>query len=692
MEEKKKQKLKRIIILGILGIILITAGITINLFLKSKNNVSQEVLTYLVQFESAGGEPIEAQLVNPGEYVIKPKDPKKEGFDFNNWYYQGQVYDFNTAVNEDKIIEAKWIPKEGIAICKVSFDSNGGSTIETIQVAKGNTMSIPIAPVKEGYIFKGWFIGEEKFDITMKINKDIHLTARWLKQTEKKDEKKTNQFQENADLKNNQNGSITTSSDEISNQSSKNEIDDVVYDYSGRWYLNGYSDIYITVERIKYSDDTVMEIIGENICFSHYETYHLLQPTNPGSCGMSTSIKYTNFKSDLDKAGINLSRESININKNGKNYTFVKSRGMKDKYDYFNTMYKSALGTWYLYNHPDSSIRIYTASKATSVANADFYGIDTSDFSLTTFETNTSTTWGGELGTSDALFKEYGITVSGDTLTISNGKGTRKFYKTKKTVAVENVELNKSKLQMKIGDTEILSATINPKDSYDKKVTWSSSNTKVVTVDSKGKITAKAEGTANITVTTNNGKYTASCNVEVEAVKTTGIKLNHTAITIIPKETSILTAIVNPSNATNKTVTWSSSNAAVATVDNTGKVTAKTEGTAIITVTTENGSYTAKCTVTVAYPKLEASGTIALSTKVTSSGAISGINVKAKGIGGNEKYSYKIRLYYNNSLVQESNSRELFYGQKEKGEYRAEIIIRDSNGNEAMITKKMTLS
>jgi hypothetical protein len=109
-----------------------------------------------------------------------------------------------------------------------------------------------------------------------------------------------------------------------------------------------------------------------------------------------------------------------------------------------------------------------------------------------------------------------------------------------------------------------------------------------------------AVGTAVITVTTADGGFTANCTVTVSstAVAVTGVSLNKTATTILPGGTETLTAAVTPANATNQTVTWSSDNTAVAAVNN-GQVTAAAAGTAVITVTTEDGDFTANCTVTV---------------------------------------------------------------------------------------------
>ena len=170
-------------------------------------------------------------------------------------------------------------------------------------------------------------------------------------------------------------------------------------------------------------------------------------------------------------------------------------------------------------------------------------------------------------------------------------------------VKVTGVTLDKISLTLSVNDTAKLIATVKPSNATDKKVTWSSSDTSVVSVDTNGNVEALKEGTSIITVTTNDGKYTAICTITVtkkdDTVKVTGVTLDKTKISLYVDDSAKLTATVKPSNATNKNVTWESSNPAVASVDQNGNVKALKAGTATITVTTNDGNYTASCTVTV---------------------------------------------------------------------------------------------
>ena len=168
------------------------------------------------------------------------------------------------------------------------------------------------------------------------------------------------------------------------------------------------------------------------------------------------------------------------------------------------------------------------------------------------------------------------------------------------TVGVTGVTLNTSTLELIAGDTESLTATVAPSDATNKAVTWESNNTAAATVDANGKVTAVAAGEATITVKTKDGEKTAICTVTVKAatVAVTGVTLNKTELKLTTGDTETLTATVAPENATTKDVTWTTDNAAVATVTN-GVVTAVKAGTATITVTTADGGFTATCPVTV---------------------------------------------------------------------------------------------
>ena len=167
---------------------------------------------------------------------------------------------------------------------------------------------------------------------------------------------------------------------------------------------------------------------------------------------------------------------------------------------------------------------------------------------------------------------------------------------------VTGVTLSETTKTIAIGEEFTLTATVTPTDAADKSVMWMSDNSSVATVDG-GKVTAVAAGKANITVTTKDGGKTATCAVTV-VNGVSGVSVDPKERILSIGEELVIKAIITPEDATNKKVTWASDNEAVAKVDESGKVTSISEGTAKITVTTEDGGKTATCTVTVKnYPK-----------------------------------------------------------------------------------------
>lgn len=165
---------------------------------------------------------------------------------------------------------------------------------------------------------------------------------------------------------------------------------------------------------------------------------------------------------------------------------------------------------------------------------------------------------------------------------------------------VSGVSLSKSSLNLYVGETESLAATVAPEDASDKTVAWSSDNSAVASV-SNGKVTANKPGTAVIKVVTNDLSKEAACTVTVKR-HAESVELSQKEIKLYLGENRSLTATVLPSDASDKNVTWSSSNPNVATVSTAGNVVSKSVGTTVITVKTADGGHQASCHVTVLEP------------------------------------------------------------------------------------------
>ena len=166
------------------------------------------------------------------------------------------------------------------------------------------------------------------------------------------------------------------------------------------------------------------------------------------------------------------------------------------------------------------------------------------------------------------------------------------------TQSVTGVTLSDSSAKISVGNSKALKATVKPTDASNKNVTWKSSNSSVASVNANGVVTAKSAGTTTITVTTEEGGYTAFCNITVYT-PATGIKVSKKKVTIAKGKTAIISATVLPENAENREYKWSTSDKSIATVNAAGQITAKKIGTAVITATSVQGKYKANCLVEV---------------------------------------------------------------------------------------------
>ena len=221
--------------------------------------------------------------------------------------------------------------------------------------------------------------------------------------------------------------------------------------------------------------------------------------------------------------------------------------------------------------------------------------------------TNKAVSWSSSdsniVSVSDGLVKAQAAGSATITVKTSDGAKTAtcRVTITEATVNVTSVSLNNSSLALEVGQTSTLVATVLPENATNKKVTWTSNKTSVATVSTSGLVTAKAKGTATITVKTSDGAKTATCSVTVtEAyVAVSSVSLSKSSLEVGINRTSSLTATVLPNNASDKSVSWNSSNNNVAKVSTSGVVTGVAVGTANITATTNDGNKTASCNVTV---------------------------------------------------------------------------------------------
>ena len=189
MDNKKK------ITIAVVAAVIIIA-IAIIVFLLTRNTKS----IYTISFDTNGGKQTVSQEIEEGKTVTKPVDPTKEGYEFLGWYLGNEEYDFSKPVEENLTLDAKWkeVEKEDdnkndnednqddkdtekVTKYTVTFDSNGGSSVSKQTVEKNKKAKEPKAPTRDGYTFKGWYLGSTKYNFSNKVAKNIKLTAKWEK-------------------------------------------------------------------------------------------------------------------------------------------------------------------------------------------------------------------------------------------------------------------------------------------------------------------------------------------------------------------------------------------------------------------------------------------------------------------------------------------------------------------------------
>ena len=654
-------KNKRIIFGIIVIIFMLVLAVT---FIIIKPNKEETRNTCIVQFETSGGSKIKEQEVEKGIQVKRPDNPVKEGFTFVEWQLNGETFNFETLITEDIIITAKWTVNEGIITCIVSFDSDGGSWVNEIEVAHGSAISAPVQPIKEGYAFNGWYLNEEKYNFENIINENILLKAKWIKNEETLKKPETNNKTQ-----------ISNESDNIENEieNSKEkyiyEKKDINTEYGGK----------IPEWQFDYKESTqIYSYFGfwsydANTCKITYRTDNPdILKVNSEGIATGTGIGKTNLYICLVDKKNNKEIDCFTWIANveyGNGTNAAKQDGEK-LLNSLNGYY------WYLdgykYAYIKADVIPWYDHQALSW-DSQYIEIENNTF-VTTEQNGKNYQYGSceiqnKFGINPIefayeLIENYNMKVIGNKLYIQLGGKTYTFtkYNSKKNVT-GTISLNKSNLTLNKGDMDSsIIAKISPFfASCD--ITVTSSNNRKVTCSTysteEGVFVINCftweQGDAIITVTDTIGGDSKKINVSVinKNINVNGITVNRTTLSLNKGSEEKLVATVSPENATNKNVIWTSSNISVATVDSNGKVTATGVGNATITAKTEDGGYSASCNVTVKAPPLKLDASIGVSTRVTNNGVSIGMVVNAKPSGGTGNYTYNIKLYYEGNLIGE---------------------------------------
>lgn len=206
-----------------------SAKVTRNLILKAvwKEQEGGKV-TYVVNFNTDGGNSVSNQIINKDGTITKPQDPVRDGYKFLGWYSNNVLFDFNTPITKNLELVAKWEKAKDNSTTgtttttkkndttnsttkktttkkndttnttttkktttttteakkyTVKFDSNGGSKVSSKEVTSGSKVSKPSNPTRTGYKFGGWTLNNKAYDFNSKVTSNITLVAKWTSKT-----------------------------------------------------------------------------------------------------------------------------------------------------------------------------------------------------------------------------------------------------------------------------------------------------------------------------------------------------------------------------------------------------------------------------------------------------------------------------------------------------------------------------
>ncbi len=695
-----------------------------------------------VLFDVTGGTQIEEQQVKCGDVIQKPEDPSKNGFDFNGWFLNNKEYDFNSSLTEDIVLKAKWTNNNTESIFSITF-LDDDTTIEVIEIAEGEKLTAPIPPTKNGYIFKGWFIGDDLYDFSYTIHQNLTLVAYWEK--EQNNEKSPNN--EKPIEESHPNNQTSTDSE---------NIDDLVNQLLGDWYFEIDSNVFLKVYYTYINNEKVLYFDWGNI-----DLYkNVLYPNYSTLISKTLSLNKDSINSFLEETHIKMEDNQLRVGQ----YLFTKNKkeldlsqfdkylGMwyltgqednnvfimiqKDDDNYFRistekeqfigeqiTMYEIYEGTHIFQRHNiryENGFLIYNGQKYSKEKNKEViplesfrvnFGMNTTNivypgktiqYSVEFYPenaTNLNGTWFSQDENIAKVDSNSGL-VTGVNLGYTNICFTSSYnYQTEcESVVVEDLWVEKiipvhDTIELYVGETKNLEYNVEPKDATNKKMYYYSTEP-IVSFD-ENTITGISEGKTTIEITYSlDSGITATMTVIVKKapdVSVNGVTLNKTKENMLRGDTIDLVATISPDNATNKNLSWTSSNPSVATVSNTGKVTAIQEGNATITVKTLDGNFTATADIIVKNPPLVANPSVGLSYTCTNSQCGTYTFVKINASGGSGIYEYTVDIKKDGSSLGIYTS-DATYFPITKGEFEITYTVQDSLGNKIQGTYNSTIS
>ena len=395
--------------------------------------------TYTVDFESNGGQKINSQTIVHNSLAEKPVDPIKSGFTFKEWQLDGISYDFDTPVTKDITLVATYTINEGTEVVSIALDYQNGRSVSVIEIEKASILFEPISPEKKGYTFLGWYAVNKKFDFSKPINDNLVLTAKWKKNEATSTSATTSNNKKPASSANSNTSSGKKPTSSAGNTSSSKsittaEFNEFINNYKGRWYLEGYADVYVDIRPVIHLGHIVQftsfnfslpkgELI-ENSGVEPYTIYPMKQNYKNYVLGVAYYFQLDRLSWYRNVAENKLAIEDGCFYING--YKFIKTAGKKDIYS--DTCYREALGTWYCSTDPTATLNI-TSLNVPEPQPTDTFIIEAINFNIETFSTESDRMVVNGLAAINEEWEKYGISVKDDVLTITNSYGTRTFYK-----------------------------------------------------------------------------------------------------------------------------------------------------------------------------------------------------------------------------------------------------------------------
>lgn len=595
-------------------IIVVVIIITLNMFDKFKQSLTNNLYQCKVEFDSSGGTYIDTQTFKCGEKIENYSDPQKDGYVFEGWYLGEVQYNFDDIVVDDITLTAKWREKTtndiNIPVEKVSFASSTYQMKKTdslkleikIEPANATNKNVyytssneSIATVNQYGIVTAKKSGSVEITVTTKDGGHKHTTNLIIISpvvgVKLNKEKVVLGLNDTYTLK----ATLTPTdpdNDKLTWSSSNPAVASV--DKNGKVKAKAQGKAIITVTTVDGDHKATAEITVQktvekitlnktSISLEKAKTANLTYSISPSTA----TDKTVNFTSSDKKVAIVDQNGKITAIGGGEATITVKSNDGNAKATCKVTVISKVTGISL------SEKNIVIGKGGSKKLSATITPLDATNKNLEWSSSNSKKV------KVDSTGKITGVTDGSATITVKTKDGS---YTDKCTVTVKDlvlkIELDKTTATINKGATHTIKYKTSPSTATNKKVTFTSSNTSVATVDSTGKITGISSGKATITVKSNDGNASAKFTITVK-VPLKGVSLNKTSLSLNKGESYSLTPTFNPTDATNKTVSWSSSNTKVATVNSSGKVTAIGTGTATITIKTKENNYKATTKVTV---------------------------------------------------------------------------------------------